>query len=408
LAVSGAEEKMQPGGRDLLASMVLGIATAASAAVAQTSHFPGVTDTEIKVGQTMPYSGPASAWGVVGRAELAYLKMINDQGGINGRKVVLVSFDDAFSPPKTVEQTRKLVEEVGVSFIFGTIGPGNQAIRKYLNDHHVPQLFVGAPLESFNDPQHFPWTMGFQPTFYLEGQIQARYILAHKPDAKIAVLFQNNDSKESVKGLRDGLGARAAQLIVKELPYEETDPSIESQIVTFKAAGADTFYNVATPKFAAQAIRKANELGWKPLQFLSFISQSISGVLEPAGLENSTGIISGTFLKDPADPRWKDDQNTKDFLEWMQKYYAGGKATDVFIAAGYNFAQPLVYLLRQCGDDLSRENIMRQATNLRDVALPWLLPGIMLETSSTDYQPIKELREMRFNGKSWELLDESN
>ena len=209
-----------------------------------------------------------------------------------------------------------------------------------------------------------------------------------------------------MKGLRDGLGARAPQLIVKELSYEETDASIESQIVTFKASGADTLYNVATPKFAAQAIRKSSERGWKPLQFLSFISQSISGVLEPAGLEHSIGIISGTFLKDPTDPRWKDDQNTREFQEWMQKYYAGGKATDIFIAAGYNFAQPLVHLLRQCGDDLSRENIMRQAADFHDVALPWLLPGITLSTSSTDYQPIKKLREMRFDGKTWDLLDE--
>jgi branched-chain amino acid transport system substrate-binding protein len=400
------EGQMEHRGRYLLVSILLGIVAVANSAVAQKNYPPGITDTEIKIGQTMPYSGPASAWGTVGRAELAYFKMINDQGGINGRKIILISHDDAFSPPKTVEQTRKLIEEDGVAFIFGTIGPGNLAIRKYLNDRRVPQLFVLAPLETFNDPQHFPWTMGLQPTFYLEGQIHARYILAHKPDAKIAVLFQNNDSKESVKGLRDGLGARAAQLIVKELSYNETDASIESQIVIFKASGADTLYNVATPKFAAQAIRKSSELGWKPLQFLSFISQSISGVLEPAGLEQSIGIISGTFLKDPTDPRWKDDQNTREFQEWMQKYYAGGKATDIFIAAGYNFAQPLVHLLKQCGDDLSRENIMRQATNFHDVALPWLLPGITLGTSSTDYQPIKKLREMRFNGNTWELLDD--
>jgi branched-chain amino acid transport system substrate-binding protein len=356
----------------------------------------------------MPYSGPASAWGTVGQAELAYFKMINDGGGVNGRKIILISRDDAFSPPKTVEQTRKLVDEDEVALIFGTLGPGNLAIRRFLNDRHVPQLFILAPLETYNDPRHFPWTMGFQPTFYLDGKIHAQHLLAQKPDAKIAVLTQNNDSKESAKGLRDGLGERAGQMIVKELSYEETDASIESQIVTFKTAGADTLYNVATPKFAAQAIRKASELGWKPLHFLFYGSQSISAVLEPAGLENSVGVISATFTKDPADPRWRDDPNTRDFLAWLQKYYPGGRATDIFIAAGYNFAQLLVLLLKQCGDDLSRENIMRQAANLHDVSLPWLLPGITLNTSPTDYQPIKGLREMRFNGKTWELLNEEH
>ena len=275
-----------------------GIAVIAStAAVAEKNYAPGVTDTEIKVGQTMPYSGPASAWGTVGLAELAYIKMINDRGGIAGRKITLVSLDDSFSPPKTVEQTRKLIEEEGVAFIYGTLGPGNGAIRKYLNDKKVPQVFVAAPLEKYNDPQHFPWTMGLLPTYYLEGKTHAQYILAHKPDAKIAVLYMNDDTKEAVKGLRDGLGSRADQLIVKELSYEVTDPTIDSQIVAFKASGADTFYNVSAPKSAAQAIRKASEIGWKPLHFLSFGSQSISAVLEPAGLENSIGTISAFFLK---------------------------------------------------------------------------------------------------------------
>jgi branched-chain amino acid transport system substrate-binding protein len=384
-------------------------AVTASPVGAQKSKAPGVTDTEIKVGQTMPYSGPASAWGTVGRAELAYFKMINEQGGINGRKITLLSLDDAFSPPKTVEQTRRLIEKEGVSIIFGSLGPGNLAVREYLNDQHIPQIFVLAPTETYNDPQHFPWTMGLQPTYYLDGKVHARYILAHKPDAKIAILHENEQiAREAAKGFEDGLGDKAGKLIVKKLTYEISDPTIDSQMVTLKGSGADAFYNVSSPKFAAQAIRKANELGWKPLHFLAYGSQSISAVLEPAGLDNATGIISATFGKDPTDPRWKDDPNTKEFLAWLQKYYPGGKASDIFIGAGWAFAQPLIFVLKQCGDDLSRENIMRQATNLHNVNLSWLLPGVTLNTSPTDYQPIKEMREMRFNGKTWELLDESN
>jgi branched-chain amino acid transport system substrate-binding protein len=381
--------------------------TSVSPGLAQKKYAPGVSDAEIKIGQTMPYSGPASAWGTVGLAELAYFKMLNEQGGINGRKIKLISLDDAFSPPKTVEQTRRLVEQEGVALIFGSLGPGNLAVRKYLNDLHVPQLFVLAPTERYNDPQHFPWTIGLQPTYYLDGKIHARYILAHKPDAKIAILHENEDiAKEAVKGFKDGLGSKAGQLIVKEQSYEISDPTIDTQMVTLKASGADTFYDVSSPKFAAQAIRKARELGWKPLHFLVYGSQSIQAVLEPAGLENATGIISATFGRDPTDPRWKDDPNTKDFLAWLQKYYPGGRASDIFIGAGWAFAQPLVYVLKQCGDDLSRENILRQATNLHDVALPWLLPGVTLNTSPIDYQPIKDMSEMRFNGKTWDLLTE--
>jgi branched-chain amino acid transport system substrate-binding protein len=389
------------------AAVAVLIVAAVNPALAQTKYAPGISDAEIKVGQTMPYSGPASAWGTVGLAELAYFKMINEQGGINGRKIKLISLDDAFSPPKTVEQTRRLVEQERVAFIFGSLGPGNLAVRKYLNDLHVPQLFVLAPTERYNDPEHFPWTIGLQPTYYLDGKIHARYILAHKPDAKIAILHENEDiAKEAVKGLKDGLGSKAAQLIVKEQSYELSDPTIDTQMVTLKASGADTFYDVSSPKFAAQAIRKSRELGWKPLHFLVYGSQSIQAVLEPAGLENATGIISATFGRDPTDPRWKDDPNTRNFLAWLQKYYPGGKASDIFIGAGWAFAQPLVYVLKQCGDDLSRENIMRQTANLHDVALPWLLPGVTLNTSPIDYQPIKDMSEMRFNGKTWDLLTE--
>jgi len=248
-----------------------------------------------------------------------------------------------------------------------------------------------------------------QPTFYLEGKIHARYILAHKPEAKIAILYQNDQiAKEAATGMKDGLGEKARKLIVKEVSYEGSDPTIDSQLVILKGSGADVFYNISTPKFAAQAIRKVSEMGWKPLHFLSYGSQSISAVLEPAGLANATGIISAQFGKDPTDPRWMDDPNTKEFLAWLQKYYPGGKASDIFIGAGWAFAQPLVYVLKQCGNDLSRENIMRQTANLHNVAMSWLLPGVTLNTSPTDYQPIKEMRETRFNGKTWELLDESN
>ena len=392
----------------MAAAIVLStIAIVADSAKADKKYGPGITDTEIKVGQTMPYSGPASAWGTVGRAELAYFRMINDQCGINGRKINLISLDDAFSPPKTVEQTRRLVEQENVAFIFGSLGPGNLAVRRYLNDLRVPQLFVLALTERYNDPEHFPWTIGLMPSYYLDGKVHARYILAHKPNAKIAILHENEDvAKEAVKGLRDGLGDKSGQLIVKELSYEISDATVDSQMVTLKASGADTFYNVSSPKFATQAIRKANELGWKPLHFLVYGSQSIQAVLEPAGLENSIGIISAIFGKDATDPRWKDDPSTKLYLDWLQKYYPGGRAADIFIGSGWAFAQPLIYVLKQCGDDLSRENIMRQTTNLHSVTLPWLLPGVTLNTSPTDYQPIKQMTETRFNGKSWDLLSQ--
>jgi branched-chain amino acid transport system substrate-binding protein len=379
----------------------------ATPVAAQKHNAPGVTDTEIKVGQTMPYSGPASAWGAVGRAEVAYLKMINDRGGIRGRKVTLISRDDGFNPQKTVEQMRTLIEGDQVAFIFNSLGPGNGPIREYLNEHRVPQLFVQAPLESFNDPQHYPWTIGLLPTFYREGYIHARYILAHKPDAKIAILYANDDIRETVQGLRDGLGDKADRLIVKELTYEYSDPTINSQVVTLKASGADTFYNVTPPKFAAQAIRKASEIGWKPLHLLFYGSQSISEVLVPAGLENSIGIISAAFWKDPTDPQWANDANTNKFLTWLEAYYTG-KPSEFYVYAGYAYAQILVYLLEQCGDDLSRENILHQAESFHAVTFPWLLPGITLDTSPTEHQAIKKLRETRFNGKSWELLDDLN
>jgi branched-chain amino acid transport system substrate-binding protein len=355
----------------------------------------------------MPYSGPVSAWGTVGRAELAYIKMINDQGGVNGRKINLISLDDGYSPPKTVEQTRKLVEQDGVAFIFGGLGTAaNLAVRKYLNDHQVPQLFLLSGSEQFNDPEHFPWSIGIIPTYLLDGQTHARYILEHNPDAKIAILYQNDDyGKAHVRGLKDGLGERAKDLVARELSYEVSDPTIESQMVTLKASGANTLYIVAGPKFASQAIRKAGELAWKPMRFLTYTSQSISGVLEPAGLENAIGILSGSYIKDPIDPRWKDDPEMKEYLEWVKKYNPNANGNDSFVASGYHYAAALVLLLKECGDDLSRENIMRRVTSLHRFTIPLLLAGITLNTTPADYQPIKQLRESRFNGKFWETVE---
>ena len=392
----------------LQSSAAAAAAYAASGVVAaRAENAPGVTDTEIRIGQTMPYSGPASAWGAVGRAELAYIKMINERGGVRGRKITLMSFDDGFSPSKTVEMTRTLVEGENVAFIYGSLGVGALAVRDYLNNLHVPQVFILNALEQINDPQHYPWTIGFLPTLYREGFVQARYILAHKPNAKIAFLHPNNaDGVDCVKGLKAGLGDRAGEMIVKDLSYELSDPTVSTQMVQFQASGADTFYNVGYPKFAAQAIRKASELDWKPLHILSYISSSIHAVLEPAGLENAIGIISGQFWKDPTDPRRADDVYTKEYLAWLQNYVSGGKPEDIFLSAGYNFSQPLIYLLEQCGDDLSRENIMRQAASFHEVSFPWLLPDVTISTSPTDYQPIKTFRETRFNGKTWDLLDE--
>lgn len=394
--------------RWMTAAIVFGsIAITTFSAAAQNRYAPGISDNEIKIGQTMPYSGPASAWGTIGRAELAYIKMINDRGGVNGRKINLISLDDAYSPPKTVEQTRKLVEQDGVAFIFSGLGTApNLAVRKYLNDRQVPQLFLLSGSGQFNDPEHFPWSISIIPTYLVDGQTHARYILAHKPDAKVAILYQNDDyGKAHVRGFKDGLGERAKDLIASELSYEVSDPTIESQMVSLKASGANTLYLAAGPKFASQAIRKARELAWKPLLFLTYTSQSISGVLEPAGIENAIGIISAIYAKDLTDPMWKDDPEMKEYFEWVQKYNPSANGNDAFVAGGYQYAAALVLLLKQCGDDLSRENIMHRATSLHDFAIPFLLPGITLNTSSTDYQAIKQLHETRFNGKFWESLE---
>jgi branched-chain amino acid transport system substrate-binding protein len=391
-----------------LAALVMFLAAAAPCAAAEKTYAPGVTDTEIKIGQTMPYSGPASAYGTYGRAEAAYFAMINEQGGINGRKIKLISLDDGYSPPKTLEQTRRLVEQEGVAFIFGALGTAsNTATRNYLNDRKIPQIFIHTVASKFNDPAHYKWTvLAASATYYTEGQVYARYVLAHKPDARIAVLYQNDDyGKDYLNGLKDGLGDRAAKMVVAEASYEVTDATVDSQIVALQASGADTFYNVATPKFAAQAIRKVYDIGWRPLHILNAQGSSLGLVLQPAGLEKSVGIISATIGKDVTDPRWWDDPGYKDWLAWMRKYYPDGSVVDGVNAAAYSAAQTIVYVLTQCGDDLSRENILRQATTLRNLALPMLLPGITINNSPTDYEAVKRMYVRRFNGQAWELLE---
>lgn len=390
--------------------MLLSVAMASAlvSGTAPARNAPGVTATEIKIGQTMPYSGPLSAWGTVGKTEALYFKMINDEGGINGRKIVLVSVDDGYSPPKTVEQVRRLVEQDQVAFIFNGVGvASNFAVRKYMNEHQVPQLFAFAPAEAFNDPKHFPWLIPYLPSLYMSGRMAAKYFLAHAPRGKIAVIYQNDDSgREHVRGLREGLGDRAAGMIVKGASYELTDPTVDTQIVALQASGADTFYNAAALKFASQSIRKAADIGWKPLQFLSYTSSSVAAVLKPAGLNNATGIVSAAVAKDFMDPQWKDDPATKEYQAWIAKYDPSANPADAFVAGGYTAPMVLILVLKQCGNDLSRANIVRQAANLHDVKLPWLLPGITFNTSPTDYQGIKTMRFLRFNGERWVLLND--
>jgi branched-chain amino acid transport system substrate-binding protein len=381
---------------------------AAGLSTAQAANAPGVTDVEIKIGQTMAYSGPASAYGVIGRTEAAYFKMINERGGINGRKLNLLSLDDGYSPPKTVEQTRRLVEQEQVAFIFGSVGtPPNAAVRSYLNDNKVPQLFVASGASMFGDPQHYPWTIGAIPNYQSEGRIYAKHILKTKPDAKVGVLYQNDGSgKDYLTGLRDGLGADHAAMIVGQVSYEVSEPSVDSQIVTLQSAGVDTLFIAGTPKFSALAIRKAFDIGWTPDRYLVNVSSSIATVLKPAGLEKSRGLITGYFSKDPTDPRWKDDAGYKEWMTFVAKYMTRAELNDAFATYGFDAAATLVHVLKQCGDDLSRENIMRQATNIKDLELPLLLPGVKVNTSPSNYFPIRQLQLARFNGESWELFGE--
>ena len=376
---------------------------AAAPALAQT---PGVTATEIKIGNLNPYSGPASAYGTIGKSIGAYFKMINDQGGINGRKINYISYDDSYSPPKTVEMARKLVEQDQVALIFQSLGtPSNSAIHKYMNQMKVPQLFVATGASKWNDPKDYPWTMGWQPNYQTEGHIYAKHMLATVKDPKVGILFQNDDyGKDYLKGFEDELGPRAKTLIVMKQSYEVTDPTVDSQIANLKNSGANVFFNITTPKFAAQAIKKAHDLGWKPVHYLNNVSSSYASVLKPAGLEASKGLITALYAKDPTDPQWRNDKSYQDWLAWMKKYYPDGSIEDVSNAYGYSVAMTMVQVLKQCGNDLSRENIMRQAANLKGLELPMLLPGIRINTSPTDFAPIEEEQLARFNGERWELF----
>jgi branched-chain amino acid transport system substrate-binding protein len=387
---------------------LLAAALASPAALAQKKYDPGASDTEIKIGNTNPYSGPASAYGTIGKSIAAYFKMVNEQGGINGRKITFISYDDGYSPPKTVEMVRKLVEQDEVLFIFQTLGtPSNTAIHKYMNMKKVPQLHVATGATKWNDPQNFPWTMGWQPNYQTEGQIYARHILQTKPNAKIGVLYQNDDyGKDYLKGLKDGLGAKAGSMIVKEVSYEVSDPTVDSQIIQLQASGADVFFNIATPKFAALAIRKAYDIGWKPVQYVNNVSASVGSVLTPAGLEKSVGIITTGYLKDPTDKTWQDDPAVKQWTAFMNKYYPDGNLTDVSNMYGYTVAKTLEQVLKQAGNTLTRENIMKQAATMKGYRIDTLLPGITISTSDQDYAPIEAVQLQRFNGKQYELFGE--
>jgi branched-chain amino acid transport system substrate-binding protein len=374
-------------------------------ALAQKKYDTGATDTEIKIGNTMPYSGPASAYGVIGKTEAAYFNKINAEGGINGRKITFISYDDAYSPPKAVEQTRKLVESDEVLLMFNPLGtPSNSAIQKYLNAKKVPQLFVATGASKWNDPKDFPWTMGWQPSYQSEAHIYAKYLLKEKPDAKIGVLFQNDDfGKDYLKGLKDGLGAKAS-LIMAEESYETSEPSIDNHIVKLKASGADVFISITTPKFAAQAIKKLAEMDWHPLHIVSNVSASVGGVIKPAGFENSQNILSAAYAKDGADSQWDNDPGMKKFYAFLKDYYPDGNRLDGSVVYGYGAAQTMVEVLKQCGDDLTRANVMKQAASLKGFAPDTLLPGITINTSATDFAPIKQLQMMRFKGEKWELF----
>ena len=388
----------------LIAILAIGfIATLSSVALAQKNYGPGVTDTEIKIGQTMPYSGAVSAAAMVGKAHIAYFNMINERGGINGRKIRLVSLDDSYNPAKTVEQTRKLVEQEEVSFIFGSLGSAsNSAIQKYLNGKQVPHLFITVLGSRFSDPAHFPWTMPFQPSPRVEVEVFLNYLHDARPDAKIALLYQNDDfGKDYLRAAKELLGDKSARLIVAEASYEVTDPGVDSQIISLKASGADTLLLATTPKFGAFAIRKIHDIGWQPLRFVAYPSTSIGAALAPAGLEKSTGLFSAVFMKDPTDPAWQQDAGVNEWRSWMKRYHPGGDVADTFNVFGYSGAQLLVEVLRRCGDELTRGNVMKQAANLRDAELSMLLPGIKVNTSATDYQPIKQAQLRRFDGTRW-------
>jgi branched-chain amino acid transport system substrate-binding protein len=374
---------------------------------APAQNAPGVTNSEIKIGQTMPYTGPVTAFSTLGEGEIGYFKMLNEQGGVNGRKINYISLDDAYSPPKTVEQIRRLIESDEVLFLVNPVGTAtNMAVLKYINQKRVPHLFVGSGATVFNDPEHFPWTMSWTPHYASEGEIYARYILSVKPDAKVGIISQNDDlGRDYLLGFRRGLGDRASSMIVSALTYNTSDPTIDSQIVSLKASGADALLIAAVPKFAAQAIRKAHDIDWHPLKFVVGVGSSIAGAIRPAGFEAAKGVISAAYQKDPADPQWKDDPAMKAWNEWMDKYNQRIDKSDYYAPYGYNIGFAVVQILKQCGNDLTRENVMKQASSL-DMELPMLLPGIRLKTTAADLRPIKQLRLVRFDGERYVLFSD--
>jgi branched-chain amino acid transport system substrate-binding protein len=394
--------------RSGLISAALAIIAATSVSAADQKKYDiGATDTEIKIGNIMPYSGPASAYGVIGKTEQAYFNKINAEGGINGRKINFVSYDDGYSPPKTVEQARKLVESDEVLLIFNSLGtPPNTAIQKYMNAKKVPQLFVATGATKWNDPTEFPWTMGWQPNYQSESQIYAKYILKNYPNAKIAVMFQNDDyGKDYLKGFKDALGKNVSMIVAEE-SYETSEPTVDSHIVKLKASGADVFFNISTPKFAAQAIKKISEIEWKPVHFLNNVSNSIGSVIRPAGMQNAQDIISSQYLKDPMDPQWKNDAGMKAWNTFLDKYYPEADRADASVMYAYTVAQGFVHVLKNCGDDLTRENIMKQAASIKDLELGGLLPGVKVNTSATDFAPLSQLQLMRFKGETWDRFGE--
>ena len=390
--------------KNLLAcGVAAGALTLHVSALAQKKYDPGASDSEIRIGQTMAYSGPASAYGALGQSEAAYFRKINDEGGINGRKIVFISLDDGYSPPKTVEATRRLVEKDEVLLMFGSLGTAtNTAVRTYLNSRKVPQLFLATGATKWNDPQNYPWTMALTLSYQAEARIYAKHILQTRPNAKVAVLYQNDDSgKDYLKGLKDGLGEKAATMIVAVASYEVADPNVDSQIVQLQGSGADLFVDFTTPKFAAQAIRRAYDSGWKPVHYLSSIGNYVASVLVPAGLDKSIGLISAQSGKDPTDPTWTDDPGMVEWRAFMKKYYPDGDLANALNVAGYGSAFLLVHVLKQCGDNVTRENVMRQAASLKNFATPYQLPGITLNTSPTDFAPTKSTQPVRFDGKTW-------
>jgi ABC-type branched-subunit amino acid transport system substrate-binding protein len=391
--------------KNRIALAVMGMALAAAPALAQKKYGPGASDTEIKIGNTIPYSGPASAYGIIGKVEAGYFKMLNESGGINGRKINYISYDDGYSPPKAVEMARRLVEQDEVLFMVSTLGtPSNSAIHKYMNSKKVPHLFLATGASKWNDPKNFPWTMGFNPNYQSEGKLYAQHILATKPNAKIAVLYQNDDyGKDYLKGFTEGLGDKAKTMIVKAVTYEVTDPTVDSQIVTLQASGADTFFNITTPKFAAQAIRKVADIGWKPTHYLNQVSASVGSVLRPAGLDKSVGLISMQYIKDPTDPKWANDPAMKEYFAFMKKYVPEGDPMDGSATYGMAASQLIAQVIKQCGDNLTRENVMKQAASL-NLELPMSLPGINVKTSPTDFYPIEREQLARFDGKTWVLF----